>query len=262
MKFAYLSETVGIKKISETDTQGVFEIEGLYTGYGITVGNALRRILFSSLPGAVITQVKIKGINHEFSALPGVVEDIVELTLNLKKIRFRSHTDEPQVLLLRVKGEKEVTAADIKTNPQVEIVNPDAHIAVLTTKSAELDMELVVNRGLGYVPAKTRLQEKLPIGVIMLDAAFSPVIKANFTVGNMRVGDRTDYNRLRITIETDGSVSPSASLKKACNILQDHFAKIAQIEVKEAIPAGGGELAAKAATEEKKQKTAKKKKES
>lgn len=256
MKFSYLSETVEIKKISETPTKGAFEIGGLYAGYGITIGNALRRVLFSSLPGAAITQIKIKNVNHEFSTLPGMVEDVVELTLNLKKIRFRALTDEPQVLTLKIKGEKEITAADIKVNAQIELINPDVPIATLTAKNAELDMELTVERGLGYSPAETRRSEKLPIGAIVLDAAFSPVVGANFVIENMRVGGRTDYNRLRVIIETDGSITPSAALRKACNILQDHFAKIAQVEVMEVngVPLSGADGADKG----KKNKRAKK----
>jgi len=233
MKFAYLSETVDIKKTSGTSTKGTFEIGGLYAGYGITIGNTLRRVLFSSLPGAVITQIKIKGVNHEFSTLPGVMEDVVEMTLNLKKIRFRALTDEPQVLTLKIKGEKEIKASDINTNAQVELITPKIHIATLTAKSAELDMELTVERGLGYSPAESRQSEKLPIGTVVLDAAFSPVVSASFNIENMRVGGRTDYNRLNLTIETDGSIAPEAALRKACNILQDHFAKIAQVEVAE-----------------------------
>ncbi len=234
MKFAYLSETVNVKKVSETNNVGVFEIDGLYAGYGITVGNALRRVLFSSLPGAAITQIKVKGVNHEFSTIPGVVEDVVEMTLNLKKVRFRMHTDEPQTLTIKVRGEKKVTAGDIKTNAQVEVINLEAHIATLTAKSAELNLEITVDRGLGYMPASSHKGEKLPIGVILLDAAFSPVVKANFNVENMRVGDRTDFNRLIINIETDGAITPSSALRKACNILQDHFSKIAQVEVVDA----------------------------
>lgn len=237
MKYQYLSDTVTIKKVSETDTEGIFEIEGLYTGYGITVGNAVRRVLLSSLPGAAITQIKIQGVGHEFTTIPGVVEDVVEMMLNLKQVRFRIHTDEPQILTLKVRGEKKVSAADIKTNAQVDLITPEAHIATLTSKKAELDMEITVEKGLGYVPAETRKIEKLPVGVIALDAIFSPVTKVNFAVENMRVGERTDYNRLRFVIGTDGSITPSAALRKASNILQDHFAKISQIEVKETEPA-------------------------
>ncbi|MDP2695921.1 MAG: DNA-directed RNA polymerase subunit alpha [bacterium] len=233
MVYQYLSDSVSIKKISETDTEGVFEIEGLYTGYGITVGSALRRALLSSLPGAAITQVKIKGVGHEFSTIPNVMEDVVEIGLNLKKIRFRIHTDEPQTLMLKVKGENKASAADIETNAQVELITPDVHIATLTSKTAELEMEITVEKGLGYVPVEVRKTEKLPIGVIALDAIFSPITKVNFTIGNMRVGDRTDYNRLRLVVGTDGSITPSSALRKASNILQDHFARLSQVEVKE-----------------------------
>lgn len=233
MQFAYLSESVTIKKVSETDTEGVFEIEGLYTGYGITVGNALRRVLFSSLPGAAVTQFKIKGGQHQFSTVPNVKEDVVEIGMNLKKLRFRAHTDEPQTLYLRAKGEKAVTAADLELNANVDLINSEAVIATLTDKSAELELELTVERGLGFVPVEARKSEKLPIGTLALDAAFSPVVKASFTVENMRVGDRTDYNRLIIAITTDGSITPSAAAHKASNILKDHFDKISNIEVRE-----------------------------
>ena len=233
MEYTRLSETVKIKKISETDREGFFEIEGLYTGYGITLGNALRRSLLSSLPGAAITQFKIKGAEHEFSTLPGVVEDLVQVGLNLKKVRFKFFAAEPQVLTLKVKGEKKVTAGDIKTNAQVQVVNPETHIATLTAKNAELDMELTVEKGLGYVPVEARKIEKLPIKTIALDAIFTPVQKVNFIVENMRVGDRTDYNRFKINIETDGTISPSSALHKAANILKDHFEKASQIEVRE-----------------------------
>ena len=257
MEYQKLSETVKIKTISETQTEGVFEIEGLYTGYGLTLGNTLRRALLSSLPGAAITQIKIKGVEHEFSTIPGVLEDVVEMTLNLKKIRFRFYATEPQVLTLKIKGEKKVAAGDIEANSQVEIVNPDAHIATLTNKNAELEMEITVEKGLGYVPAEARKTEKLPIKTIALDAIFTPVVKINFNIENMRVGDRTNYNRLRLFIETDGSVSPSSVLHKTCNILKDHFEKISsievkEIEIKEAKPAAVKEKKTKAIKEKKK----------
>ncbi len=231
MEFTYLSESVSIKKVSETITNGVFEIEGLYNGYGLTLGNALRRTLFSSLPGAAITQVKIKGADHEFSTLPNILEDVVEICLNLKKVRFRLLTDEAQTLTLKVKGEKEVLASDIEAGSQIEIITPDIHIATLSAKSAELDIELKVEKGLGYVPVEARKFEKLPIGTIALDSLFSPVVKVNFTVENMRVGDRTDYNRLKLEVVTDGSITPSSAVHKASNILKDHFDKISKIEV-------------------------------
>jgi len=266
MEFAYLSDTVGIKKVSETPKQGIFEVEGLYNGYGITVGNAIRRVLLSSIPGAAVTQVKIKGVGHEFTAVPNVLEDVVEISMNLKKVRFQVFTNEPQVLTLKVKGEKKVSAEDIETNAQVKVINPEAHIATLTSKGAELEMELTVERGIGYVPIDSRKAEKLPIGVIALDAIFTPVSKVNFTVENMRVGDRTDYNRLKLDIETDGSVSPSAALRKASKILQDHFMKMADVEVSGAEPEMKSEVPAKEEAvpekeeKETKKKTAKKKK--
>ena len=234
--FSNLPETVTIKTISEDVTNGVFEVEGLYTGYGITLGNALRRVLLSSLPGAAVTRVKIKNVPHEFSTLPGVVEDIVELTLNLKKVRFRMYTDELQIINLKVKGIKEVTAADIETNAQVEVANPESHLASLTAKNSELDMELTIERGLGYVPVEASKTEKLAIGMIALDAIYSPVMRTNFEVENMRVGDRTDYNRLKINIITDGTISPSSAIKRAAEILQQHFGKVGQLELKEITP--------------------------
>lgn len=255
MQFAYLSESVTIKKVSESGNEGVFEVEGLYRGYGITVGNALRRVLFSSLPGAAVTQFKIKGVGHQFSTIPDVSEDVVEIGLNLKKVRFRAHSDEPQVLVLKVKGDKTVTASDIELNSNVELITPDAVIATLSSKSAELEMEITVERGLGFVPLESQKSEKLPIGTVALDAAFSPVVKANFTVENMRVGERTDYNKLVIAITTDGSITPSSALHKSANILKDHFDKISQVEVRE-FEAPSGEDDKK----ETKKKAAKKKK--
>ncbi|MEK7590252.1 MAG: DNA-directed RNA polymerase subunit alpha [Patescibacteria group bacterium] len=254
MEFTYLSEAVKIKKTSENDTQGTFEVEGLYTGYGLTIGNALRRVLLSSIPGAAITKIKIKGVGHEFATLPNVIEDVVEIGMNLKKVRFRLHTNETQILTLKKKGEGKVTAADIELNSEIELINPDAHIATLTAKGADLDIELTVEKGLGYVPVDVRTGEKLPIGVVALDAIFSPVVKVNFSVENMRVGERTDYHRIKLFIETDGSITPSAVLRKASKILQDHFLKISEVEVKEAEP-----IAAEAPKEAKK-KAAKAKK--
>ncbi len=243
-----LPETVAIQTVSETDTEGTFQIEGLYTGYGLTIGNALRRVLISSLPGAAITRVKIKGVSHEFSTLEGLGEDIVELTLNLKKVRFSMHSDEPQIVTLKAKGEQEVTAGDIETNSMVEVVNPDAYIGRLTAKSADLDMELTIERGLGYLPVEANKAEKLPIGMIALDAIFTPIVTVNFSVENMRVGDRTDYNRVKFAVKTDGSITPSAALSSACAILQEHYAKIAGVEVRKpaAIAAAAPKKAKKA----------------
>jgi DNA-directed RNA polymerase subunit alpha len=234
MEFAYVSSSVAIKTVSEDAKNGTFDIEGLYAGYGLTVGNALRRALLSSLPGAAVTEIKIKNVPHEFSTLPGLKEDIVELALNFKKLRFRMHIDEPQVLALKVKGEMTVTAADIEANSNVEIVNPEEILGMLTAKDAELDIEVKVERGLGYVPVEARKTEgRLPIGTIAVDSIFTPVEKVNYTIEDMRVGDRTDYNRLRLEITTDGTISPSSALHKASNILKDHFEKVSGLEVKE-----------------------------
>lgn len=231
MQYAHLSDSVEIKKISEKDNLGVFHIEGLHTGYGTTVGHAIRRVLLSSIPGAAITQIKVKGVNHEFSALPGMMEDIIQFTLNLKRVRFHFLADEPQTLTLKAKGECEVTAADIQSTPFVRVVNENIHLATLSKKNPELDMELVVEKGLGYVPAELRRMERLLVGTIVLDAIFSPVENVSISVENMRVGQRTDYNRLTLEIKTDGSISPSEALHKAISILRDHFDKITNFEV-------------------------------
>ena len=231
MELAHLSDTVKITKVSETKTVGVFDIDGLYRGYGITLGNAFRRVLLSSLPGAAITRFRVKGAGHQFTTLPGVMEDVVELGLNLRGVRFRFYADEPQTLILKIKGEKEVKAGDIKENAFVKIQNPEIHIATLTSSSAELDMELTVEKGLGYEPVEEQRVGRLPIGTIALDAVFSPVRKVNFRVLNMRVGERTDYNRIKLEIETDGTVSPSSALHKAANVLVDHFKHASEIEV-------------------------------
>ncbi len=234
MEFSHLSSSVSIKTISEDAKEGIFEIEGLYAGYGLTVGTALRRALLSSLPGAAVTEIKIKGVPHEFSTLPGLQEDIVEFSLNFKKLYFRMHTDEPQVLSLKMKGEGEITGGDIEINSDVELINPDEVLGHLTAKDAEIDIEVRVERGLGYVASEGRRTEgRLPIGTIAIDAIFTPVIRVNYTVDDMRVGDRTDYNKLRIEIGTNGTISPSSALHKASVILKDHFEKVGVVEVKE-----------------------------
>lgn len=211
------------KIIIRKNNTGVFEIDGLYPGYGITLGNALRRVLLSSLQGAAVTGVKIKGVAHEFSTIPGVLEDVIDIILNIKQLRLKLHGDEPQRLTLKTKGEKEVTAKDILAPSQVEIVNKDFHIATLTGKNSELDMELYVEKGLGYVPVEARKKERLEMGMIAIDSIFTPIKKVNFDVEKMRVGERTDYNKLRLHIETDGIVSPEEALSAATNILIDQF---------------------------------------
>jgi len=232
MEYNFLSKNVLLKTVEETESNGVFEISGLYTGYGVTIGNAFRRILLSSLPGAAITQVKIKGVKHEFSTIDGVLEDVIDITLNLKKIKFKFFADEPQVLTLKAKGQGEVYAKEIKINSEVELMTPDVLIATLTSKAAELDMEITVEKGLGYSPAESRRLEKLPIGSIAIDAVFTPVTMVNYEVESMRVGERTDFNKLILMIETDGTITPSSALHKASNILKDHIEVISGIDIK------------------------------
>ncbi len=205
--------------LSEAEFSGVYEIDGLFPGYGHTLGNSLRRIILASLPGATVTQVKIEGVQHEFSTLAGMNEDVITLLLNLKRVRFELHGDEPMTVTLKKTGPTKVTAADIVCPTQVQILNPDQHIAELTAKSGVLDMEIRIERGLGYVPREIHQRDKVEIGTIALDAVFTPIRRANYEVENMRVGDRTDYNRLRIAIETDGTITPRAALEKSIEIM-------------------------------------------
>lgn len=220
------------KIVLEDGNRAVFELDGLWPGYGQTIGNAIRRVLLSSLEGAAITSVKIEGVQHEFSTLPGIHEDIVDLTLNLKRVRFRMHGPGPYSATISVKGERLITAADIKTPSQLEVVNPEQHIATLTDKKASLTMEVNVERGIGYQPAEARRKEKVEIGVISLDAAFSPLRLVNFEVENMRVGDRTDFNLVRFNIETDGSLTPHEAFSLAAKILQEQFAMLAGVFIR------------------------------
>ncbi|HTK32944.1 MAG TPA: DNA-directed RNA polymerase subunit alpha [Candidatus Paceibacterota bacterium] len=207
------------KIVREEGMNGVYEIDGLYPGYGHTLGNSLRRIILSSLPGAAITKVKIAGVEHEFSAITGVKEDVITLLLNIKKLRIRLTGDEAVVLNLSAKGVKEVSAKDIEVPGQAEILNPDLHIASLTDKSSALDIELTVEKGLGYVPKEVLQKDRVDIGSITLDAAFTPIRKANYEVENMRVGDRTDFNRIRLSIETDGTITPREALEQSITLM-------------------------------------------
>jgi len=203
------------KIVSENGNSGMYEIANLYPGYGHTLGNSLRRIILSSIPGVAITTVKIAGTDHEFSTLAGVKEDVINIILNLKKIRFKTTTDEEQTVELSVKGAKDVTAGDIKVPGQVEVLNPTQHIATLTDKNAELKIEMKLRRGLGFVPKEVIQKDKVEIGNIALDAIFTPIRRVNYEVENMRVGDRTDFNRLRIVVETDGSLTPREALERS-----------------------------------------------
>lgn len=207
------------KVIREEDNTGVYEIDGLYPGYGHTLGNSLRRIILSSLPGSAITSVKIDGAEHEFSTIDGVKEDVVTILLNLKKVRIKMLTDEPQTLTLKAKGIGDVSAKDIEIPGQVEIVNGDQHIASLTTKGSALTIEMRVEKGIGYIPKEILEKDRVDIGTIALDAIFAPIKRVNYEVENMRVGDRTDFNRLRISVETDGIVAPREALEKSIEIM-------------------------------------------
>ncbi len=218
------------KIISEEDFEGVYEIDGLYPGYGHTLGNSLRRIILSSIPGVAMTSVKIKGVDHEFSTLKGVKEDIVNIILNLKLIRFKFVNDEPQTVELKIKGIKDVTAGDIKVPGQVEILNPDQHIATITDKDTELIIEMRLQKGLGFIPKEVFQKDKVEIGMIALDAIFTPMRRVNYEVENMRVGDRTDFNKLRITIKTDGSITPKETLEKSVYTIIEQLKAIVGFE--------------------------------
>lgn len=200
--------------VSEEGVQGVYEIDSLYPGYGHTLGNSLRRIILSSLPGASITQVKIEGVPHEFATIDGMRETVMELLLNLKRVHFVLHGDEPQTISLTKKGTGEVTAKDFNLPSQVEIKNPDQHICDLSGKST-LELEATIERGLGYVPREVLTKDKVDIGTIALDATFTPIRRVNYEVDNMRVGDRTDFNRLRILIGTNGTIAPRQALEQS-----------------------------------------------
>lgn len=209
-------------------------MEPLYPGYGVTIGNSLRRILLSSLPGAAVTAVKIKGVDHEFSTVPNIKEDVIEIILNLKQLRMKIHTDQIVRLELKVKGEKAVTASDFKKNADVEIINGDLHIATLDNKSAELDMEVIVQAGRGYVPVEQRENEKLEIGMIAMDAIYTPIRTVNYEIDAVRVGQITNYDQLILTIETDGTTNGKDAIDQASKVLLSHFALFAKDNLEQA----------------------------
>ncbi|HTT76826.1 MAG TPA: DNA-directed RNA polymerase subunit alpha [Candidatus Binataceae bacterium] len=220
-----------------TPTYGRFFAEPLERGYGITVGNALRRILLSSLPGYAIVAVRINGVLHEFSTIPGVKEDVTDIVLNLKEVRLKLHEGDQLTATLKAKGEAVVTARDITGGPSLEVLTTDQHIATLD-KGADLDMELVIKRGRGYVPGE-RTEESEPIGTIRLDAIFAPIKKVNFVVTNARVGQRTDYDRLAIELWTDGSISPRDALTYAARVIRDQMSIFAGVEEEAEVPISG-----------------------
>jgi len=220
-----------IEKITEEKNCATFVIFPLFPGYGVTIGNSLRRILYSSLKGSAIYSIKVDGASHEFSTLPGVKEDLIQIILNLKKIRLKLHEGNSATLKLDVKGAKEVSAKDIKCPASVEIVNPDQPIATLG-KSAKLSMELAVNKGLGYLPTEQREDERLPLGSIAIDAIYSPVQRINYSVESTRVGKITNYDKLTIDIVTDGTIKPEEAMRKSAEILIDQLRLIKDFKVK------------------------------
>jgi DNA-directed RNA polymerase subunit alpha len=234
------------RAVKEEGNRAVFEIDGFFPGYGHTIGNSLRRIILSSLPGVAITNVKIEGVTHEFSTLEGVKEDIITLLLNLKRVRFQMDGAEPQRISLSITGEKQVTAADIKVPGQVQVLNPDQYICEVASKK-KLEIEATIEKNIGFIPKEIIHKDRVEIGAIALDAAFSPIRRVNYEVENMRVGDRTDFNRLKITVETDGTVTPRAALEQSIDIMihqlkaiigfkEETLAPVEKVEVKKAAP--------------------------
>ena len=211
------------KIIKQEKNKAVFQIEALHPGYGVTISNALRRVLLSSLEGAAITQVKIKRASHEFSTISGVLEDVITIILNLKQLRFKMFTLDSQKAVLKVKGAKKVNGSDFQLPAQVEIANKDCHIATLTSKSSQLEMEIKIEKGVGYSSRENRQKGKLEIGAISVDAIFTPIKRVSYKIENMRVGERTDYDRIFFEIETDGTVEPEQAFFQASEVLVKHF---------------------------------------
>lgn len=205
------------------DNRYAVTLDPLHPGYGVTLGNALRRVLLSSMPGAAVTAVKIRFADHEFSTVPNIKEDVVQIILNLKQLRLKCFSSEPTKLSVKVKGERVVTAADIAGSDQVEIINKDLHIATLDNKNAELDMELTIEQGRGYVPVEARETERHEVGVLAVDAIFTPVRAVFFDVSNVRVGQITNFDKLVLNIETDGTLTGNEAVDIAAHILVDHF---------------------------------------
>lgn len=231
MKFKNLQmpKNVEVDDKSATNNYAKFSIEPLERGFGVTLGNALRRVLLSSLPGAAVTAAKIDGVQHEFSTITGVKEDVPEIMMNLKQMRFKIHSDAPKMATFDVRGKATATAADLKADPDIEILNPELHVATLN-KDGEFRCEIEIGAGRGYVSAENQATQDRPIGVLPVDSMFSPVTKVNFEVENTRIGQRIDYDKLTLEIWTDGSVIPSDALAYAAKILKDHFALFIHFE--------------------------------
>lgn len=221
------NEIPKIKELVVNETKSVFTIEPLLPGYGATMGNALRRVLLSSLPGTAISSIKLDGVAHEFSAIPHVKEDMIEIIMNLRKINFKSYSDEPVTISLFAKGPSVVTAKQFKMSSDIEILNPDQHIATLD-KSANFDLEVVLEQGRGFRPTEEREVEKSDIGRISIDSVFSPVKLINFKIESTRVGQMTNFDKVELEITTNGAISPRDALTQAGKILVHHFNYIAE----------------------------------
>ncbi|KKR04436.1 MAG: DNA-directed RNA polymerase subunit alpha [Parcubacteria group bacterium GW2011_GWC2_39_14] len=227
MENLLLPSKISFEKGDEPNV-ATFTVEPCYFGYGTTIGNALRRVLLSSLPGAAVIAVKIAGVDQEFSAIENVKEDALTICLNLKDLRVKVYSEEPVKLHLKAKGKKTITAKDFEKNSDVEIINSELEIATLTSDKATIDLEVTVKQGRGYVPTEERLNEDLEIGNIMIDAIFSPVRKVGYKVVPTRVGDITNYDKLMMDIETDGTISPQEAVSQAAKILIEHFSLLTE----------------------------------
>lgn len=215
-----LGEKPWVKSEEESKSYGKFTVEPLERGYGATLGNALRRVLLSSLHGAAITAIKIEGVTHEFSTIGGVVEDVLQLILNLKEIRIKSHSDTPKTITLKAKKKGEITAGEIEHDAEIEIVNPEKVIATLD--SGKLEMEMIVERGKGFVPAERNKKPNLPVGFIPIDAIYTPVLKVNLVTEEVRVGQEINYDRLVLHVWTDGTITPSEAVRESAKIFSKH----------------------------------------
>lgn len=213
--------------------EGVLVVEPCAQGYGTTLGNALRRVLLSSLPGAAVTAVKIKGADHEFATMPNIKEDALEIILNLKLLRLKLFSEEPVKLTLSVKGDKQVTAADFKKDALVEIVNPELPIATITSSSGSFEMDVWVAPGRGYKSIDERGKEKLELGMIAIDALYNPVINVSYKVEATRVGEKTDFDKLILRVETDGTIDPIEAVNQAVQILTDHVSPLKNLTYSE-----------------------------
>ncbi len=222
------TENLKINKIAENTNSGTYVFEPLPQGFGSTLGNSLRRVLMTAIKGAAVTQVKIAGVNHQFTTIPGIKEDVVELTLNFKQLRFKLHSNNPVVATINKKGKGEVTGADIVVSSDAELINKDIHIATLADAKTEFKVELVIEPGIGYSPADERKTAKL--GVIILDALFSPIVIASYDVEPTRFGERIDLDKVILKVETDGSIEPMEAVKQASEILKSYYAVIGQGE--------------------------------